>query len=557
MNESILPHQVLESSTAIPAIILGLYLLLLLGIGLWGYRKGESGEEDYYLAGRNQGWLISTLTIMATFLSSFALLGAPGMVYREGVVFALVAMNVPVAGICVFVLGKRIWKIGKARGYITQADMFCDYYNGGSFFRILIVFVGMLFVVPYVMMQIKAGGDLAAVMFPDFSSSFDIGAVVLAMITAVYIMFGGMRSVALTDAIQCVLLIGAMALAGISIVEALGGIEEFSQAVSHLPKRSLTLPGNTGQWSLPFLFTVCIFMPIGGIIQPAQWMRFYAAKDASVLSRGAIVFIVLLTGCYLFGIMLVGLGGAALYPLVFTDVGVQPAPEIGDFDQILVFILNDRLPHMVGVRMGQIMTSLVIVAIMAASMSTADSNLHALSALITRDVYERFLRSRASQKERVWIGRLVVLIATCGSLAIVLTSRREGSSLTEFVQMIVGLALFAVAFSVQLLPMTLDVLFVRRGTRAGALSGLVVGLIVAFMFTSLFPLLCGEACGLTAIVQTMMSTLPMHASAWGVAANVIVFALVSASPRSIRQRKPWLSNPAKNPAATSLESYRD
>ena len=89
----------------LPHFCLAGYLLFLLGIGLWGFSKRQAGEEDYYLAGRGQGWVLSSLTIMATFFSSAAMLGAPGMVYKEGVVFALFALNVPLSGAMIYVLG--------------------------------------------------------------------------------------------------------------------------------------------------------------------------------------------------------------------------------------------------------------------------------------------------------------------------------------------------------------------------------------------------------------------------------------------------------------------
>ena len=85
----------------LPHICLAGYLIFLLVIGIWGLRKSRASEEDYYLAGRGQGWLVSSLTIMATFFSSAAMLGAPGMVYKEGVVFALFALNVPLSGIVI------------------------------------------------------------------------------------------------------------------------------------------------------------------------------------------------------------------------------------------------------------------------------------------------------------------------------------------------------------------------------------------------------------------------------------------------------------------------
>ncbi|MEW4564432.1 sodium:solute symporter family protein [Bremerella sp. JC770] len=533
MNE--LPQVAAQSSSVlhwIPLGVLVVYLIVLLVIGLLGFRLSKSGEEDYYLAGRGQSWLISSLTIMATFFSSFALLGAPGMVYREGVVFALVSLNVPIAGFCVYLLGSRIWLAGRKHGYVTQADMLCEHYDGSILLRPLITFVGVLFAIPYVIMQLKAGGELASVLFSGYDYAFEVGTIVLAVITALYIMIGGMRSVAWTDALQCVLLIFGMLLAGVAMVASLGGLSGFRDAVATLPDSSLTVPGNSGFWQLPMLFTVCVLMPIGGIIQPAQWMRFYAARDRDALKKSALIFIILLTGCFMFGIMLVGLGGQALYPLQFNQSGVQPAPGIESYDQILVVILRDHLPNLFGPVLGVALASLTMVAIMAAAMSTADSNLHALSALVTRDVYDRYIRPQATEQERVWVGRGVILLATAASLLVVLVASRPDSGISGFMAMIVDLALFAVAFSVQLLPMTIDVLFLRRGTGSAASLGLIAGLVTAFLFTSLFPPLVmwlgtpGLEV-LLSLVQQAKTFVPVHASAWGLAVNVVVFVLIS------------------------------
>ncbi|UUO07726.1 sodium:solute symporter family protein [Blastopirellula sp. J2-11] len=518
---------------SIPFVVLVVYLLVLLAIGWIGYRQSKQGEEDYYLAGRGQSWLISSLTIMATFFSSFALLGAPGMVYREGVVFALVSLNVPIAGFCVYLLGSRIWQAGRAHGYVTQADMLCDHYDSHLLLRVLITLVGFLFAIPYIIMQLKAGGELAAVLFVDYDYAFEVGTIVLAAITALYIMIGGMRSVAWTDALQCILLILGMLLAGVAMVASLGGLSGFRDAVAELPESSLTVPGNSGFWQLPMLFTICLLMPIGGIIQPAQWMRFYAARDQAALKKSALIFILLLTGCFMFGIMLVGLGSQALYPLQISADGVSPAPEIASYDQVLVVVLRDHLPKLLGPSLGTALASLTIVAIMAAAMSTADSNLHALSALVTRDIYDRFIRPQASEGERVWVGRFVILAATLGSLALVLMGSRPESSLAEFMGMIVDLALFAVAFSVQLLPMTIDVLFLRRGTALAATSGLIAGITTAFLFTPLFPTVAAwvdlaPLDSLVTHVQTAAIYLPIHASAWGLAVNVMLFLLILA-----------------------------
>ena len=129
----------------LPHFCLAGYLLFLLGIGIWGVRKSRSGEEDYYLAGRGQGWLVSSLTIMATFFSSAAMLGAPGAVYKEGVVFALFALNVPLSGAAIYVLGNRIRKLGHNHGHVTPADLICKHYGSSVALRCLVALIGFLY----------------------------------------------------------------------------------------------------------------------------------------------------------------------------------------------------------------------------------------------------------------------------------------------------------------------------------------------------------------------------------------------------------------------------
>ena len=132
-----------------------------------------------------------------------------------------------------------------------------------------------------------------------------------------YIMIGGMRSVAWTDVVQGGLLVGGMLLAGTCAVAVLGGPGPFFKAVASLPPKSLSVPGHTTDYWVPgMLFTASAFASLGSMIQPAQWMRFYAARSNNVLKRSALIFALVLTLCFFFGVMLVGLGGQVLYPLV-------------------------------------------------------------------------------------------------------------------------------------------------------------------------------------------------------------------------------------------------
>ncbi len=518
-------QQVLSDLGYMAHYVLAAYLLMLLVIGIMGYRRSQVGEEDYYLAGRKQGWIVSSLTIMATFFSSFALLGAPGMVYRDGVVFALFALNVPLSGAAIYILGSRIHRLGKKRGYVTPADMLCDYYGSPVALRLLVALTGFLYAVPYVVMQIQAGGILAQQLFPS-ENSFVIGAILLSLITMLYIMIGGMRSVAWTDVIQGGLLVFGMLVAGAATVAVLGGVSGFFQQVSELPPTSLSVPGTTGYWSPEMLFTVCFFASLGSMVQPAQWMRYYSADSSNTLRRSALIFTVVLTICFLFGIMLVGLGGQVLYPIQVDGAVALPHPEVGtlpgQFDQILVVMLKNHLPQLLGV-FGSILAAVIMVSIMAAAMSTADSNLHALSALVTRDIYDRFVNPGASEARRTWVGRAIIFFATTLALVIVIVSRT--SETINLVGMIAQLGLLAIAFSSQLLPMAMDMFFVKKGTRQGAVAGIATGLGIVFLLSPLLPAIIGDSGGVAGTLGRLRTIVDI--GAWGLLGNVVVFAGLS------------------------------
>jgi len=511
-----------EQLGCIPHVILGLYLLMLLVFGFLAYRRSRESEEDYYLAGREQGWVVSSLTIMATFFSSYALLGAPGMAYRDGVVFALFSLNVPFAGACVYALGARIRRLGRARGYVTPADMICDYYGKSSALRLLVALVGVLYTVPYVVMQIQAGGILCQQMFPG-ANAYEIGTVALALITMFYVMVGGMRSVAWTDTVQGFLLMVGMLVGGAAAVAVLGGPSEFLAKLSSLPHKSLSVPGTTGYWTPWMLFTVCVVAAVGSMIQPAQWMRYYAARSTRTLRRSAVIFAVALTACYIFGVMLVGLGGQVLYPLSEEDGTVLPNPAVGQgargFDNILVVVIKNHLPELLGAS-GAVLATLIFVAIMAAAMSTSDSNLHATSALLTRDVYDRFIRPGSSQHERTWVGRLVIAGCTVAALALVLVSRH--SARFNPIGMIIQMGLLAIAFASQLIPVTLDILFIRRGSRKGAEAGTAVGILIVLIFSPLMPPVGDAFAGVLGQLRRMIDV-----GTWALLGNALVFVVVS------------------------------
>lgn len=506
-------------------VVLSLYLVLLLGLGLLGLLRGKATEEDYYLAGRGQGLLVTALTIMATYFSGFAMLTFPGWVYQWGIAPMLLTLNLPVAGAAIFIVGNKVRKIGAARGFVTPADMVADYYAGSNALRWLVAVVGMLYVIPYVIIQIKAGGHLAeglfvgvdSIQFLGFELSiYDAGATALSMVTMIYVLVGGMRSVAWTDVIQGLLLLSAMVLSGYAIVTVMGGPAGFWQQVATLPSELLEVPKAPGRFNAWWMFGYCAFASLASIIHPGQWMRFYAARDAKTLKQTAVVFATVLPICTLFGVLLVGLGGRVLYPL---DASGHLPAILGSADQIAVVVIREHFPVLFGM-VGVWLVALILVAVMAAAMSSADSNLHALSAVITRDVYDRVVPG-SSEVRKAWVGRAVIVVATLCALGISFWGDRNPEM--GLLRTIGQFFLLAMAFSVQMLPITIDILFLRRGTTAGAFCGLIAGMITVFWFTPFPALILGA--GSDDWAQTVRAVVDVGMA--GVLVNALVFAGVS------------------------------
>ncbi|MFC2076937.1 sodium:solute symporter [candidate division KSB1 bacterium] len=458
----------------IPFIVLIIYGGVLVFNGYMGWRFSQAKMVDYFLAGRTQGWIVNSLTLMATFFSSFAILGASGMLYRHGIGFVLFSLNVPIAGALIYIFGRPLWRLGKRFDFVTPGDLMAHFFKS-DVLRILYVLVGLVYVIPYIVIQIKAGGYIFSVITGGIVS-FNQGAYILSGVAVVYIIAGGLRSVAWNDVFNGALLLMGMIAGGVVTIVALGGIKKLFTSALAVNPDFLTVPGPEGYWAIPMLFTYILVGSLGTMVAPAQWMRYYAARSPDVLRRSAIVFSTLLTCGYLFGVSFVGLGGRVLLPEI-------------DPDAVFLQVITTYLPLA--------FASTVAIAIIAAALSTANANLHALSAILTRDIYTRFIRRGASDKEGIFVGRIIIFMATIVALWLALTMPG----------MIVPIGFISMAATMQLLPPVAALLWWPRVTKAGAITGILAGLIVLFIARS--------------------SPLGIHFGFWGVMVNATVMMLVS------------------------------
>ena len=462
--------------------LIALYLVFTVVLGVVANRRMAVDMEDFLLYGRKAGFVVLYLTVVATFHSAFAFLGSGGFFYTHGIGFWAAGTWTVLVGAITYVLGTRIWALGKAFGYITPADMLADFYESEAV-RVAVAVVSVLFTILYIQVQAQGLGYIINVASGG-RISFEIGTLVLLVVAAVYLMAGGLRAVYWTDVLQGVWMylavwIGALVLS----FELFGGPLKLWRAVAAERPDLLTLPGPEGFFTPGMWVGMTVTLSFGIVFQPHMMIRYYTAVDAKTLRLlGATTPIYLVT-LYV-PAALVGLGGA----LVLPDLPIA--------DQVFPELLFRYAPAW--------LTGVILAGATAAAMSTLDSILHANMTVLTRDVYQRYVAPDASQAHYVLVGRiLVVALLVVGYLLSVNTF--------DFLVVLVTLS---GSGALQLMPGILGVCFPGGSggtfTRAGVLAGLGTGMAVLYATLVVWPHPWG-----------------MHGGIWALLANGAVALLVS------------------------------
>ena len=466
------------------------YLLVTIVIGAVANKRLTVDLEDFLLYGRKAGFIVLYLTVVATYHSAFAFLGSGGFFYTHGIGFWAAGTWTLLVGATTYVLGSRIWALGKAFKYITPADMLADFYESEAV-RILVALISVLFTILYIQVQAQGLGYILSVASGD-RISFEVGTFILLAVAAGYLMAGGLRAVYWTDVIQGVWMylavwIGALFLA----FKLFGGPFQLWRQVAAQRPDLLTLPGPEGFFTPGMWVGMGIALSFGIIFQPHMMIRYYSAVDGKTIKwLGATTPIYLMT-LYI-PAALVGLGGA----LVLPDMAIP--------DRIFPELLFQFAPAW--------LTGLILAGATAAAMSTLDSILHANMTVLTRDVYQRYMVTEGTQVHYVWVGRLIVV----GLLAV-------GYVLSvKTFAFLVTLVTLSGAGALQLMPAIVGVCFPGRRlfTRTGVLSGMGVGLAVLYLTLVSTP----------NPVATLIGTphpRGIHGAVWSILANFLVTVVVS------------------------------
>ncbi len=426
-------------------IILISYLALTFWSSLIGSKTKNETPESYFLADRNLGVITLFFTLIATNFSAFFFLGFAGVGYKLGYSFyAEMAFGTTLAALSFFLIGNKVWKLGKEKGYITPIELIHKESNN-SFLKWVYLITMMLFTFPYIAIQPQGAGILLESLTQEEISSH-WGAILLTIIIIIYVLIGGMKSVAKTDVKQGVMMIILMIAAVFAIAYQLGGLDEAHQKVFDI-KPELFSKDAGGKYTPQKWFSVCILWIACVPMFPQLFMRFFISKDLKTFKTSTLLYAII--PFFLF-----------LLPVIIGVLGHLSFPDLSTKKEI-----DYILPKMLVEHTAPWFYTLVMTGALAAFMSTLDSQLLALSTITTRDIYLPFSKKKISLQQQVNIGRIGVIIFAFIGLIIALNPI---GTIEEIIKMAFsGLAV--------LFPTTLFVLHYKKTNATACAISIIVG----------------------------------------------------------------------------------
>ncbi|MBF4257684.1 sodium/proline symporter PutP [Vibrio anguillarum] len=436
----------MENSFAITTTFI-LYLILMLAIGVVAYLRTKN-SADYFLGGRSLGPWPAALSAGASDMSGWLLLGLPGYAYAAGIEAFWLAGGLLLGTWANWLVNaKRLRTYSITTDSLTLPEFLSRRFNDKSkLIQTISAFFILLFFLFYTSSGLVAGGKLFETVFGlDYSTAVIIGTICVVS----YTLFGGFLAVSWTDLVQGLLMAAALMIVPIAAIN--GGLGQLSQDLSAINPELLTLWHDVKGEPLTGVAIISLMAwGLGYFGQPHILARFKASrsnKDLTTARRIAVIW----TGLSMAGALLVGLVG-----LVYvTNTG---SLELVDGEKIFMLLVN-AIFH-------PVIAGILLAAILAAIMSTADSQLLVSSSALAEDFYKQVIKQDATSEEIVRVGRFAVILISIVALVLAMTPDSSVLGLVSY-----AWAGFGAAFG----PAVVLSLYWSRMNRNGALAGIIVG----------------------------------------------------------------------------------
>lgn len=436
-------------------IVIAIYLGLLLGLALFSKTLFRGTSKDYFVASHSIGPFMLLMSVFGTTMTAFALVGSTGKAFERGIgTYGLMASSSGlIHAACFLLIGIKLWAIGKRYGYVTQIQYFRDRFETKAFGYLLFPIL-VLLVIPYLLIGIiGAGKTIAGVtgakgtipgVFPEWT---DNGAIppwftglVISAVVLTYIFAGGSRAAAWANTFQTIVFMVMGVLAFYLISDRLGGLgAAIEQAKDSHKVRTLSEGGEIGvsHWT----FLSYMFIPLSVGMFPHLFQHWLTAKSAksfklTVVAHPICIAIVWVP-CVLIGIWATGLFASGI------PSGAILAKTVG----VLV-----KDPIIVG---------LVTAGILAAIMSSLDSQFLCLGTMFTNDIVLHRAKKEYSDKQILFMARgfIVAIVVLTYIVALLLYERS-----------VFDLAIWCFSGFAALTPLIIAALYWKRATKVGAYS---------------------------------------------------------------------------------------
>ncbi len=457
-------------------IIILIYLGLLLGLGIFSSRLFQGTKQDYQLASHSIGPFLLLMSIFGTTMTAFALVGSTGEAFREGIgVYGMLASSSGIIhSLCFFLIGVKVWRFARRYGYSTQIEFFRDRLDN-DFIGLLLFPILVGLVIPYLLIGVISSGtviqNLTAGLSPQWFVSLKpddtidlatnggvppwLGSLVICGVVLIYVFFGGMRGTAWANTFQTIVFMILGVVTFYVIANRLGGDESFIANVQKLGKLIPESHATRVDMSKTKFFTY-LLIPLSVGMFPHLFQHWMTAKSVNTFKLPVIchpIFIMIVwVPCVLVGVWAVG---------VYADPSTRPAgPPLPTNP-------NAILPFLVKTQTGALLGGFLAAGILAAIMSSLDSQFLCLGTMFNNDIVTHYVgKDKISDTQQVLFTRLFIIAIVAITYLLSLGNMRSVFAM--------GVWCFS-GFSA-LFPVVVAALYWRKLSAAGAIAGILAAI---------------------------------------------------------------------------------
>lgn len=474
-----------------------LYFLAVLSIGVFFMiRSKGTGEEEYFLGGRGMGPWVTAMSAQASDMSGWLLMGFPGSILAFGMGKVWIGIGLAIGTSLNWILvAKRLRRFSKvANDSITLPQYLTNRFaSKNKALQIISAIVFLVFFTLYVASGFVAGKTVLTSVIPQLAGKDELALLIFALIIIAYTFSGGFKAVCWTDFFQGLMMLVAVLAVPIMIIatknpdpanltltlaEGASGIGEFNvNPFKASPQDIISgLAWGLGYFGMPHIL-----------------VRFMSIKKSSMMKKASTVAIIW---------VVLSLGSAIAFAILGRMLIGEKLVNAGAPETVFIELVKMLFPSFI--------VGLLLSAIVAAAMSTADSQLLVASSSFTSDIYKPVFRKNASDKEILWVGRAVVIIVSVVAFFIASNGGKGAQAIMNMVENAWGG--FGAAFG----PVIILSLFWKKTTYKGAVAGVVGGAITDILWlifltakTGIYEILPGFVVGLVCcIVASLLDKNP-------------------------------------------------